>query len=423
MYSEHVGRARRPMRCMELRVQLAIWALESWLADKSNSRRGRRRALRDFVRRRTDEAQHLCDHYDNEHAGFNHFLERAVATRSSKIRWVVTHAARPQGPAQAVRAFVTCHALTLVLLALLVALPAALSPEHPLAVYAYLTHVYGPALSRTVSASTHMELREFVVAPRQVMRYQGELREAARSSASPRLFVIARTPSGALRQEPIRTWDGILVGAFPDAIAKWLSRKELSFLSDEVGVWLRGEEIEAIGHYHTLGGTPSHGDGTAQWWSGRPEIVVANGIVPTVYLNGFLVPYGGDVTVTPLVCRAIRSSEASFVTDTQQNRFTSAQPSAAVRSYLAYLRDHRSIDITNLDDIVAATSTLCKEFEDSYHQVFVCGLHACKYASDSDTYSFVQKLELLRAWTECVDTRDLPPWDSGYSGPRVPRKS
>ena len=186
--------------------------------------------------------------------------------------------------------------LTVLIAALL--LPAVLSPTHPIAVYGYLFDTYVPPLMAPVAAGVDDGLTDFLITPDQLDRYRDELFADFNDERGGKLFVIVRESGGDFRHEPIRTWNSFLPEELPTAISRWLDRKELPYLGDSVDLWMNGDEIVAVGHYHPYGGGPSPGDQRAQSFSKFAEVVVSNGIVPMVYLHGEIIPYGNNVKIS-----------------------------------------------------------------------------------------------------------------------------
>ena len=287
-------------------------------------------------------------------------------------------------------------------LGFLLALPMALSPTHPIAVYAYLADLYDSPLTPKALAYSDADLECFLTSPQQVERYRADLYDDAMDTYTGRLFAIARGADGSLHQEPIRTWNGLVPHVLPAFLSAWLDRKELPFLGDEVEVWLRGNEIVAMGHYHPFGGSPSPGDSAAQYLSHLPEVVIVNGLVPMVYLNEEVLVYGNDVTVSEQVFRSIRSLQCSLLFDIAQNAMLERVPTRGLKSYLGYLRDYRGVDIGDTREIARETLLLCDEFEDSFAGVFATGfdmMDVLSYRDDPDKCNVIMKLQTVRFWS------------------------
>jgi hypothetical protein len=287
-------------------------------------------------------------------------------------------------------------------------LPALLSPTHPIAVYGFLLESYQPSITPEAFASSRSDLTSFLTAPAQVQRYKTDLREDMLDRRSGRLFVIVRDPHGKLWQERIRTWNGFLPEALPAFLSNWLDRKELPFLGDEVDTRLRGNEILAMGHYHAFGGPPSAGDTHAQWFSELPEVVVVNGVVPLIYLNGNVIPYGDDVLVTEDVFRSLRTLERSLTMDGSQSFSWSEEPSETVKSFLGYLRDYRNVEISRKDSVARGILQLCVEFKHHHRTVFTEGFLLAPYENDLDRFNLLENLQTLQGW---ADTHKWPPPD------------
>jgi hypothetical protein len=282
--------------------------------------------------------------------------------------------------------------------ALLALLPMILSPTHPIAVYGFLVSVYFSPLSSPVYAATEEGLAEFLVTPAQVERYRAALLDDISDTAGGRIFAVTCDPYGALDLSPIRTWNSLLPRNLPSSIAEWLDRKEFPFLADEVAIWLNGKRIVAMGHYHAFGGPPSRGDQLAQFMTPLPEVVVANGVIPLVYLRGELVLYGEDIEVTRDVFRAMRAVESGLAMAITELAIFSSEPSPVLKSTLAYLRDHRNVDISQRQAIARDLEALCIQFKREYSTFFQHGYTLSPYAANPDYTRMLQNLAALHGW-------------------------
>jgi hypothetical protein len=262
-------------------------------------------------------------------------------------------------------------------------------------------------------AATGKDLTSFLTSPAQVRRYRTDLLEDMLDTRTGKFFVIVRCPDGALRQEAIRTWNGLLPVGLPSWMCSWLDRKELPFLGDEVDTWLRGNEIVARGHYHAFGGSPSTGDILAQYVFELPEIVVANGVVPMVYLDGDIVPYGDNVVVSEEVFRSLRTLELSLTMAGTQNFTFTPEPSPVLRSFLGYLRDYRNVDIGRRDRVAKGIYELCVAFRKDYRNVFASGYIMVYYDDDPDKFQFVERLSSLQAWAHIYKCSPLDAVEGG----------
>jgi hypothetical protein len=212
--------------------------------------------------------------------------------------------------------------------------------------------------------------------------------------------VISRQADGTLQQDGIRTWNDFLPAGLSPSIDTWLDHKEFPFLGDEVEVWLRGDRIEAVGHYHAYGGPPSRGDALAERFTGLPEVVVVNGLVPFVYMNRDLVEYGQNVQVTHEVFRSMRSLESMIRMNVDGQYLLPESPTGNLKSFLGYLRDHRGVDIESLEKISGSVEQLSHEIERDYAAVLPKGFHVNSYkANDPDAYNFLSALRSLRCWS------------------------
>jgi hypothetical protein len=297
----------------------------------------------------------------------------------------------------------------------LIALPAALSPTRPIAVYSYLAARYLPGILQNVHADTPGDLEEFLVAPEQVERYREELLADMAETRSGRLFAVVRSPDNRLEVTPIRTWNTFLPETLPAAVNAWLDRKEFPFLADQVTLWQEGRTIIAMGHYHVYGGGPSSGDRLAQEFSELPEVVVSNGIVPVVYLRGALLPYGGDVPISQEVFRKMRALDRALTMEIREVSVNATQPSVALVSFLAYLRDRRGVDTTCLQDVAREVALLSTEFKEDYAAHFEAGFGPLYYADNLDQVSLLNNLSTLVTWSiSIVRSRPDDEQTTGY---------
>jgi hypothetical protein len=334
----------------------------------------------------------MVEMYDTAHPGLNHLPDRKLTRATAKVRFALEAAQATDGAWRSWGRWIRRHRLLLTVVALALILPVLLSPTHPVAVYGYLAASYDPLLLADAFAHSGADLTSFLTSPVQVRRYKADLLEDMMDTRSSKLFVIVRCPDGALRQEAIRTWNGFLPKELPLFLSSWLDRKELPFLGDEVDTWLRGNEIIAVGHYHAFGGAPSAGDICAQDFSDLPEIVIANGLVPMVYLDGAVVAYGNDVAVSEQVFTALRALEPRLIMDVTHDFPISREPSPALRSFLGFLRDYRNVGIRRRDSVARGIRELCVEFKYDYRAVFKKGFFPSAYENDLDKVDLLENL-------------------------------
>lgn len=289
------------------------------------------------------------------------------------------------------------------LLALVLLLPMAFSPSHPIAVYGYLAATYVPMQIRPVYADSGGELTSFLVSPAQVAIYREALVEDMADEASGRLFAITHGPDGALFHAPIRTWNSFLPESLPDTLRRWLDRKELPYLADEVELWLEGHTLVAMGHYHAFGGGPSRGDRLVQDLSEIPEVVVSNGVVPVLYLRGALLPYGEKVEFTPHLFRSMRSLEGSLTMTVAECTEIPSEATPAMASYLAYLRDYQGVDITDRQAVAGETFRLCERFRADHARCFQENFLPSAHSQNPDKACVLQNLAALRAWADLYE--------------------
>jgi hypothetical protein len=213
-----------------------------------------------------------------------------------------------------------------------------------------------------------------------------------------RLFVLLHVSGGGYRQEAIRTWNSFLPDSLPEPVKGFLDYKEIPFLGDEVALWLRGDTIVATGHYHPFGGAPSRGDRLARRFSATSEVVISNGLIPFIYLDGRLLPYGEAGPVNTEVFRSIRMMEKSLTMALENLPVSAAQPTEALQSFLAYLKVARAVDISDKNKVAAEVKGLCKEFRVDYASAFPSGFGPSGYPNDLDRATMLWNLSATEMW-------------------------
>lgn len=356
--------------------------------------------LRQFCKEQPGDAQVLVRSFDAARPGLNCLPARYLTRNSTKVRVMLEDAQGSQSTWRECARWMSRHRLVLMVLSPVLILPMLLSPTHPIAVYPYLIHSYEPFLLPEALASTGADLPSFLTSPAQVQRYKSDLLEDMLDTSSGRLFAIVRCPDGTLKQESIRTWNKSLPRALSASFGKWVDRKELPYLGDKVDIWLRGNEVVAMGHYHAFGGAPSPGDEITQRFSDLPEIVVVNGVVPMVYLDSDIISYGDKVVVSAEVFRFLRPLEQSLTMDVTRSFSWPEEPSPALKSFLGFLRDHRNVDISGRDSVTKAILRLCQELRDQYAPAFPEGYRTYEYENDMDKSNFVRHVAIL---SNCSD--------------------
>lgn len=287
-------------------------------------------------------------------------------------------------------------------LAGLLALPALLSPEHPVAVYGYLGASWLSVLVPRAQAANQEGLEEFLVSEAQVARYRTGLVADLVDPVSGGLFAIARNRHGALHHVRIRSWNASLPHGLPGPLRKWLDRKEFPRLDDHVALWLHGDEAVALGHYHAFGGGPSKGDRVAQFFSETPEVVVANGIIPVVYLRGRHLPYGPLPTCSSDVGRLVRPMEINLAMDHQRHPPADGSVGEYTRSYLAYLARFHGMKSPSRAAVARETIALCESFEAAHRAGFSRGFRASRYQDDLDRMLMIRHVAALKGWSDVV---------------------
>ena len=288
------------------------------------------------------------------------------------------------------------------LVAFVLALPMVLSPTRPIAVYGYLIATYVPGLVFPDPAAETGELNRFLVSPIQVARYQNALREDLVDTRGGHLFAIVRDAEGALRHEPIRTWNSFLPETLPNGLSAWLDRKELPYLGDTVDLWVRGNTVVAMGHYHPFGGGPSEGDHRAQLLSTYAEVVVSNGIVPMVFVEGDVVPYVETLEVENDVFRSIRALERGLRMEVGDVEVSLGEPSPYLQSFFGYLKAYRNSSLESRALLANEVHALCLEFKEDYGLVFAEGFRPERYARDVDKYMMLHHLQVVEMWASTL---------------------
>lgn len=303
---------------------------------------------------------------------------------------------------------VTKHAVwrkrALLLLALL---PMALSPTHPIAVYAYLANVYVPALTRPAYADTEYGLEDFLVSPEQVERYRESLVTDMSNRRGGEIFAVVQANDGRLMHAPLRTWNHFLPTRLPEPLRAWLDRKEFPYLADEVELWLDGFTIVAMGHFHAFGGPPSPGDRLAHSFGSVPEVVVTNGIIPLVYLQGELLPYANDVEIAPDVFRSMRTLTPSLTMAVEYISPIDKEPSPALIAVLGKLRDDHKIDIASRQSVATEVLELCRRFREEYRFAFEGGYIPLLHMDKPDHIRMIYNLAAIQAWAELYAVRPV----------------
>lgn len=347
-----------------------------------------------------DDAIALAGHFDATHTGFNYVLTRKLARRSTKARTVLQDEMDRSKGRRPGHGRLRRRRLVVGVLCFMLLLPIVLAPTHPIAVYRYLADQYVSRLTPKAFAANDSRFSSFLISPAQVERYRQDLLDDMMDTRSGKLFAIVIHRDGTFAHEPIRTWNDFVRIPLPSSFEAWLDRKELSFLGDHVDLWLKGKEIVAMGHYHAFGGGPSSGDRAAARFSELPEIVVSNGVVPILYLDGKLVPYGENVVIPQALFRHLRTLERSVNMDVQDNVTFANEASEGMISYLAYLRDNYNADITRRDSVATHSYHLCLEFRDRYRNVFPDGFTALPYRDNPDKTNLINRIAALQGWAD-----------------------
>jgi hypothetical protein len=283
-------------------------------------------------------------------------------------------------------------------LILLLLLPAVLAPNHPVAVYGFLMATSVRPAIYPDSGADMAGLARFLISPAQTEHYRTELLADMGTSSSGGFFVVVRNSGGTLRHAQVRTWNSFVPESLLAWTGAWLDYKEFPFLGDEVALWLNNETVVAVGHYHAFGGGPSPGDRIAQNLSGVPEIVVSNGLVPLVYLDGRLLPYGDGVEIPPEVFRSIRTLDRGISMANREVPAIVEAPTPAMISLLSFLRDHEGTDITRTVEVAKAILGLCLEFKRSYAHLFPRGFLPGSYSGAEDHATMLENLAILEGW-------------------------
>ena len=294
------------------------------------------------------------------------------------------------------------HRVITVFLAVVLALPMLLSPTHPIAVYGFLAHRYTGLLFGGPSGPNPEALADYLTSAPQLSRYRAEMCADMLDESGGRIFTILRSPDGTYRQATVRTWNTFIADSLPDSVTPSLDYKELPFLGDEVALWLGGETIVATGHYHPFGGGPSEGDRLARRFSATTEIIVSNGLIPFIYVDGQLVSYGEANPLNWEVFRSIRMMEKSLTMALSEVPVSARELTDGLHTFLAYLRESRQVDLTDRREVAREVMGLCKEFRKDYAPVFTAGFSARLYPDDLDRGTMLANLSATEMWALSV---------------------
>lgn len=319
------------------------------------------------------------------------FRFRAPARRVQSIR----HPASEQ----------TSHRLIVALFAFVLVLPALLSAGHPLAVYGFLACRFVDAVGGSKDGAPGRDVEAFLVSEEQVERYRKDSREDMLDTGGGSLFAITRGHDGSFRQERVRTWNSFLPPVVAEICGAWLDYKEIPYLGDEVTIWLNGGTIIAMGHYHPFGGAPSPGDRLARRFSMTSEVVVSNGLIPFVYLNGRLLGYGDACKLSQDVFRSMRAMEKCFTMAPSEIPVSVSKPSAAIEAFVEYLHTDRHVDTSDKSSVARAVQALCKEFRSDYGEVFNEGYLPSSYGENLDKAYMLWNLSNTELWACSVRTK------------------
>jgi hypothetical protein len=327
-------------------------------------------------------------------------LRSAVKTQ---VTGIFRHGDRADHPVTTrARSVLRKHRVIAIVLVAVMALPVALSPTHPIAVYGFLVHRYVSTLSGSEEAEVTAALSGFLTSGEQLARYREEIRDDMLDNSGGRLFVLLRVSGGGYRQEAIRTWNSFLPDSLPEPVKGFLDYKEIPYLGDQVALWLRGDSIVGIGHYHPFGGAPSRGDRLAGRFSATSEVVISNGLIPFVYLDGRLLPYGEAGPVNTEVFRSIRMMEKSLTMALKDVPVSATQPTEALQSFLAYLQESRAVDISDKNEVAAEVKGLCNEFKVNYATAFPSGFSPLGYPNDLDRATMLWNLCVTDMWARSI---------------------
>lgn len=296
------------------------------------------------------------------------------------------------------------HRVLFSFVALLLLLPALLSASHPVAVYGFLASRYIGALWGGGGGSDSREVESFLVTRDQVERYRRDSRADMLDTWGGSLFAITQMASGSYRQVRVRTWNSLLPLWLSEELGGWLDYKEVPYLGDEVKIWLEGDTILAMGHYHPFGGGPSEGDALARRFSVTSEVVVSNGLIPFVYLDGKLLGYGDAGQLSPEVFRSMRAMEKCFTMTPEAVPVSLTRPSAAIEAFVEYLSTDRHVDTSDKTSVAKAVEGLCREFRNDYAEVFNEGYLPSAYGGNLDKVYMLWNLTNAELWACTVRT-------------------
>jgi hypothetical protein len=252
------------------------------------------RTYSNFARENPDDAEILVSKY-GEVAGP---VERATTFKnSSKLKKVLEEEENKQYTP--FRRFLRKHPFVWKAPVMAQIFLSAMSPTKPLMVTPYLA---SQAVDRAYSfvmpdvsaraENERSELEDFLTTREQIVRYRKDLLKDFADFSSEYRFVIAKDKNGNLSQEKIRTLHEGLADYLPAVASEILDRKAIPRLDDYVRLWQKGSKVVAEGHYHAAGEGPSDEDlRVAKQNPDKNQIVVTNGFIPLVFLNGGVLQY------------------------------------------------------------------------------------------------------------------------------------
>jgi hypothetical protein len=249
------------------------------------------------------------------------------------------------------------------------ALVSAMSPEHPLMVDAYLADNFKNAIVDNTPTTSKEELSDFLLNKDYIeTTVRTDFVKDVKDVTSERNFVIIKK-NGKLEQKNIRTFNSNLSIPLPEFLRAYLDRSSFTRLDDYVDLWKEGEEIATHGHSHITGELPSKADNLVSYLTNGYDVVISNGLVPCIYIDGEHIPFESNLKIDEVsikVLKRIPSIAAPFenypfTEDTPY--FPEEERIKNVKSFWGFFTNEINLKNCNLRDLYKKVKLEKKEFE------------------------------------------------------------
>jgi hypothetical protein len=257
------------------------------------------------------------------------------------------------------------------------ALISAMSPEHPLMVDAYLADNFKDLINDTVTGKKLIEkeeLNSFMTSITQFNRYEDELKMAAEKAVEERPekgFIVVRH-NGKLEQRNLRNIFESLSTQFPDDIRLFLSNTSIYRLDDVVDIWMQGDKKVANGHYHPFGEAPSRIDLTMSQFTRGSDIVISNGLIPLVFIDGSLMPIKEEIKLDKETSKILDYNPPKFFSPIGISDFQYVQiDNGDYNNYfLGFFKRRYGSDSLKIDEMTSIIGKKFMEFERDYFRLY-----------------------------------------------------